>query len=302
MKDKAYLPLLFVSPLIALAYFVIRETQVAKTLGFPLDDAWIFWVFARNFATGHGFSFNPGQPVLGSTSILWVLVLSCSYLITHSVVLISKFWGIVFFLSAVLLTYKISLYYTTKREVAFLGVLTFALAPALIFGALSGMEIPLATFLLCLTLFFHLREMGQNQKIFFAPIFGALSFVARPELISLYPLLLVHDYVVMTKNERQKGFHVDRKAIFKKLMLFVLFLCPSFVFSYLATGNLLPNILAAKTLDSGLLWAIRHGDLNELVISLTLNPFVWGGSMLMTLIRLNALWAFFWRGDWSHLC
>ena len=29
-------------------------------LGFPLDDSWIHQVFARNLATGHGFSFNPG--------------------------------------------------------------------------------------------------------------------------------------------------------------------------------------------------------------------------------------------------
>jgi len=294
MKHKKYLPLLFVVPSIPLLFFLIQEACVAKTSGFPLDDAWIFWVFAKNLATGQGFSFNPGQPVLGTTSILWVLVLACSYLVTHNVVFISKFWGVIFFLLTIPLTYKICLFYTQQKKIAFLAVLTFALAPPLIFGALSGMEISLATLLLCLTLFFHLKEMGKNQKIFLAPIFGALCFTARPELILLYPLLLIHDYLGASKVEGQTGNRVINPVIFRKLIIFAFFLCPSFIFSYIVTGSLLPNTFAAKTLDSGLLWAIRNGNLDELFVSVTLNPFVWGGTMLATLVCLNIFWAFFW--------
>jgi hypothetical protein len=204
MDRRIYLPFLLVIPLVPIAYFLIREAQVAFAFGFPLDDAWIFWVFAKNLATGQGFTFNSGQPVLGTTSILWVFVLSSSYLMTHHVVFISKFWGVIFFLLTIPLTYKICLFYTEQKKIAFLGTLTFALAPPMIFGALSGMEISLATFLLCLTLLFHLKERRKNQKIFLAPIFGALCFMARPELILLYPLLLTHNYLGMS-DEGQRG-------------------------------------------------------------------------------------------------
>jgi len=294
MKHKKYLPLLFVVPSIPLLFFLIQEACVAKTSGFPLDDAWIFWVFAKNLATGQGFSFNPGQPVLGTTSILWVLVLACSYLVTHNVVFISKFWGVIFFLSAIFLTYRICLFYTRKKTIAFLAVLSFALVTPLIFGALSGMEISLATLLLCLTLFFHLKEMGKKQKIFFAPIFGALCFIARPELVLLYPLLLIDDYIRMSKDKDLRGGLSVKSTVLKKLIIFVFFLSPPFIFSYIVTGSLLPNTFFAKTLDSGLIWAIKNGNLGELFISLTLNPFVWGGTMLATLVCLNIFWAFFW--------
>lgn len=281
-------------PAIALAYFLIQEIRIAGILGFPLDDSWIFWVFAKNLATGQGFSFNPGEPVLGTTSILWVFLLAGSYFLTHNVILISKFWGVIFFLSSVLLTYRICLFYTGKKEIAFFAVLTFALCPPLVFGALSGMEISLATLLLCLTLYFHFREMGKNQTMFFAPVFGALCFFARPELISLYPLLLIHDYVNRDYEKDQRRCHVAKSTIFRKGLAFVIFLSPGFIFSYVITGSLLPNTFAAKTLDSGLIWAIWHGNLNELIISLTLNPLVWGGTMLASLVSLNAFWAVIW--------
>jgi hypothetical protein len=294
VRDRIYLILALIVPAIALTYFLIQETRIAGTLGFPLDDAWIFWVFAKNLATGQGFSFNPGQPVLGTTSILWVFLLAGSYLLTHNVIFISKFWGVLLFLLSVLLTYRICLFYTGKKEIAFFAVMTFALSPPLVFGALSGMEIPLATLLLCLTLYFHLRETGKNQKLFFAPVFGALCFVARPELILLYPLLLMHDYLNRSQGEGQKDFRLAKSAIFSKGLTFLIFLSPAFIFSYLVTGSFLPHTFAAKTLDSGLIWAIRNGNLGELLISLTLNPFVWGGTMLASLVSLNAFWAFFW--------
>jgi hypothetical protein len=293
-KDRISLILLLVIPLTALSYYLLQEIRIAGSAGFPLDDAWIFWVFAKNLATGNGFSFNPGQAVLGTTSVLWVLILACSYLATHNVILISKFWGIALFLAAVLFTYRICLFHTRKKLIALMGAVTFALAPALIIGALSGMDISLATLFLCLTLYFYLKERGKSGKIFLAPIFGGLCFAARPELITVYPLILIHEYIFGSKRAGRADHIACRRVILRKLVTFALFLCPTFLFSYLAAGSLLPNTLAAKTLDSGLIWGISNGNLHEILISLTLNPFVWGGCMLVLLVCLNLFWSFFW--------
>ena len=40
----------------------------AGARGFPLDDAWIHQVYARNLGTRGEFAFFPGEPSAGSTS------------------------------------------------------------------------------------------------------------------------------------------------------------------------------------------------------------------------------------------
>jgi hypothetical protein len=44
--------------------------------GIVLEDALITFRFAENLAQGHGFAFNPGEPVLGTTTPLLTLVLA----------------------------------------------------------------------------------------------------------------------------------------------------------------------------------------------------------------------------------
>ena len=43
---------------------------------FAGDDAYISFRFARNFAEGAGFAFNPGEPTYGSTSPLWIFLMA----------------------------------------------------------------------------------------------------------------------------------------------------------------------------------------------------------------------------------
>ena len=43
------------------------------------DDAYITFQFARNLATGGGFAFNPGDPVFGTTTPLFTLLLAATY-------------------------------------------------------------------------------------------------------------------------------------------------------------------------------------------------------------------------------
>jgi hypothetical protein len=64
---------------LGLALFALREQQLAGAAGFPLDDSWIHFQFARNLAEGHGFSYNPGAAVAGSTAPLWTLLLAALF-------------------------------------------------------------------------------------------------------------------------------------------------------------------------------------------------------------------------------
>src|SRR5690242_13300954 len=45
-----------------------------------IDDAFIYFVYAKNLAHGHGFVYNVGgERVEGFTSMLWVLICSLFY-------------------------------------------------------------------------------------------------------------------------------------------------------------------------------------------------------------------------------
>ena len=73
-------------PGLALAAYYELEARAVTAPGFPLDDAWIHAQFARNLATGHGFSYTGDQWVAGSTAPAWTPLLaqqSCEPKVPH---------------------------------------------------------------------------------------------------------------------------------------------------------------------------------------------------------------------------
>lgn len=61
---------------LAVLYFYITPVLTVTSPGFPLDDSWIYAVFARNFISSGEIAFNLGHTSLGFTSSLWFLFLS----------------------------------------------------------------------------------------------------------------------------------------------------------------------------------------------------------------------------------
>jgi hypothetical protein len=53
----------------------------AHQAGYPLDDSWIHQDFARTLAISHEFAYSPGRSGAGSTSPIWVLLLTPPYLL-----------------------------------------------------------------------------------------------------------------------------------------------------------------------------------------------------------------------------
>src|SRR5581483_3131331 len=71
--------LYFLLAAVAVLCYVLVAYVQNGTFGFPLDDAWIHQVYARNLGTHLEFSFFPGQPSAGSTSPLWAILLAVGY-------------------------------------------------------------------------------------------------------------------------------------------------------------------------------------------------------------------------------
>jgi arabinofuranosyltransferase len=171
---------------LGLGLFLLREHQLAGVAGFPLDDSWIHFQFARNLAEGHGFSYNPGVPVAGSTAPLWTLVLGALFLVTGSHPLLVKLVGAAASLGAAFVTGRLARAWSDDRAAALLAAALAALSGPVLWGALSGMEVSLAALLVAAGLLAHTR--GRELA---AAILLALAVLARPEAMLVLGLTWV---------------------------------------------------------------------------------------------------------------
>ena len=65
------------APAFVIGLAAIVRTAAGLWLGFrPFDDTYITFRYSLNLASGHGFVYNLGEPVLGTTAPLWALVLA----------------------------------------------------------------------------------------------------------------------------------------------------------------------------------------------------------------------------------
>jgi len=120
----------------------------AGQISFVADDAWIFAQFARNLANGFGFSYNPGEPVPGFSSALWVVLSAIGYKLTGQFVLPMKLTGILAGLGTIAVGLQIARQLQTTDEDEIVGW-AVALSPLLVTASLSGMETSLWVFWSC---------------------------------------------------------------------------------------------------------------------------------------------------------
>ena len=65
------------APAFVLGVAALARTAAGVWLGFrPFDDTYITFRYSLNLASGHGFVYNVGEPVLGTTTPLWAMLLA----------------------------------------------------------------------------------------------------------------------------------------------------------------------------------------------------------------------------------
>ena len=219
--------------LLALIPFFLAERRLAGAWGLPLDDSWIHLHFARNIAEGRGFAYNPGVPVAGSTAPLWTLVLGAgAYLIGPSVAMV-KIAGVAAAIAAAILTRRAAVAWGASRLAALGAAVGLGWAGGMAWGALSGMEVPLAAALVAAALVAHAHDATM-----WTAVCAALAVTARPEAIVLVPLLAL-----------ARPLTVRRAAVFLGVTAAVL--APAVAFSLATVGSAIPSTAAAK-IEGGL--------------------------------------------------
>ena len=221
---------------LGLGAFLLRERQLAGPVGaaaFPLDDSWIHLQFARNLAEGHGFSYNPGVPVSGSTAPLWTLLLAGLFALLGAHAIWVKLAGIALAFAAALLTRRLASHWTGDPDLGLLAAVLTALSGPMLWGALSGMEVTLAALLVTAALCVD----GRGRDWASALLLG-LAVLARPEALLVVPLLWLARPVTPL---RTLTFALVVGAV----------LAPWVVFNLATAGTPLPATAAAK-IEGGL--------------------------------------------------
>lgn len=288
-KLEILAPLLVVAAALSSALlFLAREQMIAGSWGFSLDDSWIHATFARNVATGHGFSFNPDEPVSGSTGPLYSLILAALYSLTHEMIWSAKALGILCHALSTLFVFRAAQRLNPHEGLASLlcGLLV-ALSPSLVWASVSGMEISL--YLLFVSVGIYLYVSGRAVSA--AAVWAAGVWV-RPDGLFLVCLSLLG----------------SRSLLKQKLLVIAPILAGYFAFNLAIGHSLLPQTVATKThfgvqlgertfnllREWGALWGIPYRTNDQLDHPALLFPFMLVGAALAA--RKHWLLALYWLG------
>jgi hypothetical protein len=269
---------LALSALVATVYVVFALVQ-NRGFGFPLDDAWIHQVYARNLGTRGEFAFFPAQPSAGSTSPLWALMLGAGY----APGIDFRLWTILLAVSLVALSAILC-----ARIAGRLGAPAFVacrMVPLFVifewhlaWASVSGMEIPL---FILLSLALIELFLASSHPFWMGMVAGLLT-LTRPEGAAL-GLLVATTLAMRTLDgrTREEGINGDRSRYSNLLLFglaFVLPLMPYIAFNVWSSGTIFPNTFYAKSQEYGEL--LSHTNFLARWLALYRQPFL-GAQILL---------------------
>ena len=164
-----------------------------------IDDSFITFRYARNLLAGQGFVFNPGQPVMGTTTALYTLLMAGLGAIfggpNANFPLIAAILNALADGATCVLLYRLG----QRAGARFAGLATaliWAVAPFSVTFAIGGLETSLYVLLLTATAYAYLQ-----MRFTWTAFLAGLAFLTRPDaLILLLPLGL--DWLVRLLRRR----------------------------------------------------------------------------------------------------
>jgi hypothetical protein len=218
----------------ALVLFILLSLPLKNAL---VDDTYIHLQYARNLAERGELAFNPGDPVYGSTSPLFVALLAVFHGVGGDILRWCRIVSLIFAVLSIAIIYR----FVRTHE----GTTTGAAAAAFILAADAwllrwsavGMETSLATLTVAAVLVNSFSFTGTARRSLFFGLLLFLAFLARPEAILLAPLSLVA--IVSVKNR-------NRAACYLWLLLFLPLLILWLFVIHAHTGSYLPLTAGAK--------------------------------------------------------
>ena len=204
----AWLALLATVALVVTAYLAWGLAVSRAPILLPLDDTYIHFQYARQWAHGQPMTYRPNEPpTSGATSLLYAPTLALGYVLGFGGWKLA-YWalgvGALSFLGAAWLVYVLGRQAAGHGQ-ALAAALAFALSGPLIWAALSGMETMPFVFTVLLTLY----ALARRSARLFA-LSGALMVLTRPEGAALAVLGAVALGTWLWRGSA-RGAHVARR-------------------------------------------------------------------------------------------
>jgi hypothetical protein len=160
------------------------------TGGLPLDDGYIYQTYAMHAAQGHWFEYTIGERSGGITGFLWFLIVTGVSRIAPVVGwMLPALWPM-YVISIAALCWTGWLVYQAAAETsgpsfsALLVATALVLDPAILWGTLSGLELPVTYVVGSASLLVFTRE-SQTAAYRYSPWLMGLAYWARPEMLVL---------------------------------------------------------------------------------------------------------------------
>lgn len=207
-----------------------------------IDDAFISFRFAENFANGHGFVFNVGgERVEGYSNCLWVLMCAIPIKLGWDVLFFAKAAGLFCAIATLAVAWAFSLRLRGRDDAWNLLAPAFlAVNASFAHWAVMGLETPLSTLLIVLTYHRFFREMTEPHRRLVSPWLATLAAMTRIDALLFLSPLAVFGAL------RALGFGVSFRRMFTWGLIAALSFGTYFGWRMIYFQELLPNTYYAK--------------------------------------------------------
>ncbi len=220
----------------------------------PQDDAYITYVYARNFARGDGLVFNAGEPAVeGYVNFLWAIAIGWGMQAGLDPERVVPWVGLLLTLLTVVATYSLARRLGSSPWFAALAALVFSTRPSLAVHAMSGMETPLFGLLVLLGLLTRLGKDAERGRGWTSSVFLTLAALTRPEGILVYGLLELGDLLPALRGRAPLAAALRRALV--RAIPFAVVVVAHLVWRRATYGDWIPNVFHAKVSPGPATWA-----------------------------------------------
>jgi len=256
-----------------------------------IDDAFISYRYARNFAAGDGLSFNPGHLVEGYSSTVFVLLLAAFTAVFGRTPIGGVVFGVIFQAATAATAAAFLLRFVKPRIFTPMPMFVVAFLichPTGVGYAQSGMETSLASFLVVLTAYLAASAVGDEPAENAAPEPTARQTVRRAVSCGVAMLLLAltrPEMLVMFAPVAAWLWLARRTDRVRRVLAFA----APFVVGYGAFllwrhsyfGEWQPNTYYAKVAGGGLFLALRGWSYFIIYVKVAVFPLFLGIALLL---------------------
>lgn len=218
----------------------------ALQYGFVTDDAYISFVYSRNFAEHGALVFNLGDPVEGFSNFLWTLLLGVLMLVGIDPEVSSQVLGIGFGIGGLFLATRL-LRLLAGDEVSrwweAVPATLLALSSGYACWSSGGLETQMFTFLVTATLYTYVRADEEPRFMCWFGVVGALAALTRPEGLLILGILGVHRWSFSAARDRR---FLPRKYDWIAIATILGVIVPFFAWRWWYYGYPLPNTYYIK--------------------------------------------------------